>query len=294
VSGELQKKCPKICLLSSDDITELSFACISRAFEIKKIGFNAAVFYNKIANKETEMSLPVTVHRDPVNPNAFQPIPGFNTDMDIEIDEFGFSLAKSFFKEKLMVGASLSVVRLDLESSFNATSIDSAGGDQGFLIPAILIDEAASINDNDEGFAFRLGALYRIADNLTIGGNVQLMPTLDYDVSYLNVIDTTTPGSLINSFERASNITIPDVYSLGLTYRIKPNLSISAEAKYIEYSDLLSDFNFDWGQVYNDFSRDTYDVDDIWETHFGMEYIINIKKIPVSLRLVYSSQEYYY
>jgi len=270
--------------IRNNDITELSFTCISRAFEIKEIGFNAAIFYNKIANNETEMSLPITIHPSPLA-GAIQPSPGFNADMDLNISEYGLSIAKSFLKEKLMVGASLSVVHLDLESSFNATSKDSAGGEQGVLIPNALINEAADINDNDENLALRIGALYHITDNLTVGANVQLMPTLDYDVSYFNIIDGTIPANPINSIELESSITIPDVYSLGISYQIMPSLTISAEAKYIEYADLLREFNFNWGSAYYDFSVDTYDVDDIWESHLGMEYLTSVKEIPVAIRL---------
>ena len=268
------------------DKTDLSFASISFPVKYKpyNIEFNASLFYNKLANKDKETALPVTFQINPVStrPGNAALMEGFNSDINLEIDEYGFSMAKSFFKDKLMVGASISVMLLDIESIWSTTFIDSAGINHDPLDTADLDDQFAVIDERDKDVAFRFGALYRVTDNLMIGGNAQIMPEFDYDTNYLLLLDGITK---LPAFTDNSSLSIPDVFSLGLSYQITDDWGVFVEGKYIEYSDLMKGFVSFLGANRNNFDRDLFDIDDIVETHLGTEYTIHIKETPVALRL---------
>lgn len=273
-----------------DDITDLSFASISFPVNLaaNKIEFNAALFFNKVANNDTETTLPVTFQFLPLLPGGPESdlIEGYNTDIELDIDEFGFSMAKSFFKDKLMVGASVSVMLLDLESTFNTTWVDSAGvnHDPSGVIAAA--NQSVEIDERDEDVAFRFGVLYRVTDKLMIGGNIQLMPDFDYDTEYMDfLVEDQTLGLIKRTFTDRSGLTIPDVFSLGMSYQVTDNWGVFVEGKYIEYSDLMKGFTSFWLEDLTRTDRGQFDIDDIWETHIGTEYVINVKKMPIALRL---------
>lgn len=273
--------------INFDDKTDLSFASISFPvkYEPNNIEFNASIFYNKLANKDTVTTLPVTFQVNPLSPNPGNAalMEGFNSDIDLEIDEYGFGMAKSFFKDKLMVGASISFLLLDIESTWSTTYIDSAGINHDPTDAADFDNQFAEIDERDNDVAFRFGVLYRVTDNLMIGGSAQIMPEFDYETDYILLLDENS--ATLPAFTDKSSLSVPDVFSLGLSYQITDNWLVSMEGKYIEYSDLMKGFVSFWGADINNFDRDLFDIDDIWETHFGTEYIIHIKETPVALRL---------
>ncbi len=59
----------------------------------------------------------------------------------------------------------------------------------------------------------------------------------------------------------------------------------SFKGKYIEYFDLMKGFTSFWGKEIGRFDRDQFGIDDIWEIHFGTEYIIHVQDTPIALRL---------
>ena len=270
--------------INFDDITDLSFASISFPVKYKpyNIEFNASIFYNKLVNKDKETTLPITFQF--MNPGTLA-LESYNSDLDLEIDEYGFSMAKSFFKDKLMVGASISLALLDIESIWSTNFIGSDGFDHDPGNIFIGGNQSAEIDERDKDAVFRFGVLYRVTDNLMIGGSAQIMPEFDYDVQYIALLDK---NSNPQNFTDKSSLSVPDVFSLGLSYQITDNWLVAIEGKYIEYSDLMKGFVSFWGAdliSINMHHRNQFDIDDIWETHLGTEYILNVKETPVALRL---------
>ena len=109
----------------------------------------------------------------------------YKSDLDLEIDEYGFGMAKSLFKDKLMVGASISVLLLDLESTFSTDYVGSDGFDHDSSNAFSSGNQLAVIDKREKDVAFRFGALYRVTDKLTIAGSAQIMPEFDYDTEYI-------------------------------------------------------------------------------------------------------------
>ncbi|MEE9214041.1 MAG: outer membrane protein transport protein, partial [Thermodesulfobacteriota bacterium] len=248
--------------INFDDMTDLSFASITFPVKYKpyNIEFNASFFYNKLTNKDTEITLPMTFQVNPLSarPGNAALMEGFNGDIDLEIDEYGFSMAKSFFKDKLMFGASISVLLLDIESTWSTTYIDSAGIQHDPLDTADFDDQFAKIDDRDKDVAFRFGVLYRVTDNLMIGGSAQIMPEFDYDTDYILLLDENI--ATLTAFTDKSSLSVPDVFSLGLSYQITDNWGVFVEGKYIEYSDLMKGFVSLWGADRYNFDRELFDI----------------------------------
>ena len=80
-------------------------------------------------------------------------------------------------------------------------------------------------------------------------------------------------------------MSVPDVFSIGLSYQITDKWMVSVDGRYIEYSDLEKGFVSFWGTDLTSFDRDQFDINDIWEPHFGTEYIFHLKEMPIALRL---------
>lgn len=277
-----------------EDKTDLSFAAISAPLTYKDITLNTALFYNKLANVDAKMASSVTVFPGPVG--VAYPVPAFPAENEIEIDEYGLSVATGFFENKLMVGAGISIVHLDLEAGYGTNYVDQSGFDWN----NVPFDGASRAEDNesiemdgsDTDVAWRFGAMYRVNDKLSFGASAQLMPNLDYDVVYSNIM-TGNPlwtgedrvPSVIASFTETAGLPVPDSYSLGMAYRIRPEWTVFVEGKYIEYSDMEDGFSSTWGNGYADFTEGRYSIDDIWETHVGTEYVLTIRNMPLALRL---------
>ncbi|MDR4499314.1 MAG: outer membrane protein transport protein [Candidatus Scalindua sp.] len=271
--------------INFEDMNDLSFASISFPvnYDPNNNNFNASIFYNKLANTESSVSLLVTFQFAPTLFGNTLALESYESDLDLEIDEDGFGLAKSLFKDKLMVGASISVLLLDLESTFSTNFIGSNGFDHDPSNAFSSGNQLAVIYKREKDVAFRFGALYRITDKLTIAGSAQIMPEFDYDTEYIAFLDSNS--NVLPNFTDRSGLSVPDVFSIGLSCQITDKWMVSAEGRYIEYSDLEKGFVSFWGTDLTSFDRNQFDIADIWETNFGTEYIFNLKKMPIALRL---------
>ncbi|MCF6149455.1 MAG: hypothetical protein E3K37_12450 [Candidatus Kuenenia sp.] len=279
--------------INNEDITDLSFFAASFPVPIgKDSSLVGAVFFNKIANSDISINLPAFKF----DPNE-KVTPGITITEDfdffdytagneLEIDEYGFSAGMSFWDEKIMVGAGLSILRLDLSSEFSGSASKSTGFGFGEDIPP----ESISAHGNSLDVAYRFGLLFHPCEKLSIGGNISIMPQLEYETSYnISVFDHTTfDVSDFDYTDQTQNLNIPDSYSIGATYRIRSDWYFFVEAKYIEYGDLMDGFRAPWGAVfdigaYNQPGR--YDIDDIWEYHLGTEYVYFMGETPIAFRL---------
>jgi len=283
--------------INFEDMLDLAFASVAFPFKVgfgeKKIGFNAAVFYNKIANSDVDMVLPMTFQSNPGFIAAglpFTPLEGYISNLNFDIDEYGVSLAKSFFGEKLMIGGTVSVMHLDLETTWRSTYTDSAGVDHeevpGNAGPYPWANQFAETNETDLQVAFRAGILYRFTDKLLIGFSAQVMPQFSYETDYISLVDSAS--ATLPPFTVNNRLSIPDVYSIGASYQLTDNWGWFIEGKHIKYSDLMDDFTSGeglWGADINSFNEDQFEIDNVWESHLGTEYIMNIKSVPLALRL---------
>ena len=117
------------------------------------------------------------------------------------------------------------------------------------------------------------------------------MPEMDYETKYHIISDTRIHDGDIDAIvlddEISQKLKIPDVYSLGLSYRVTDKFTFFAEGKYIAYSDMMDDFDAIWRSPfdYGGTVRGRYDINDIIEPHLGAEYVFMIKDTtPLAFR----------
>ena len=84
-------------------------------------------------------------------------------------------------------------------------------------------------------------------------------------------------------------LNVPDVYGVGVSWRIGTNLTIAADVNRVKYTDLLDEFHYYDSTVSasnSPWTRNTgeFQVDDATEFHMGFEYIIPFDFAPFALR----------
>jgi len=73
---------------------------------------------------------------------------------------------------------------------------------------------------------------------------------------------------------------VPDVYAAGVAYRFFERLTLAFEATYIQYSQLVRNFQ----ALLSDTIATKYQVDDGLELHLGGEYIFFVRDITFAAR----------
>lgn len=185
---------------------------------------------------------------------------------DISLDEAGISLATSIMDGKLMIGGGLAAQYFDISGLLNRSQLNT---------PGILTTER--MDNTQAGMAYRVGILGKPFDKLRLGVSYTVMPEFDYSI-------TRTSG---NKTTYNTNFDVPDNISFGGSYNIFQNWVVLVEARYIMYSQLTDGF-IAYNKLYYDklpSKASQYSMDDIWEVHFGTEYVLNaIPNVPIALR----------
>jgi long-chain fatty acid transport protein len=255
---------------SSDvnDATDVSFGAFTTP--VFNNLFNIALFYDK----PMSFSVNKFMARDLGGQlGEFQP-----SSTDITIHEAGLSIAKSFFDGKLMLGGGLGIQFLDMQQHVDAFTVDTLGAATRYF--------SRSVDQNDVGISYRAGVLVKPIDKLRLGASYTLMPRFEYHIRQDFV--GSTPELFNSQFD------VPDNLSLGAAYNILPNWVVLFEARYLMYSQLEKSFviptAYPDAPVYPNgrrifSSQSDYSIDDIWEIHFGTEYVLNaIQNVPIALR----------
>ena len=286
--------------IRNEDRTDVSFFCFSTPVKVyKDFSINTAVFYSKLSSLGNNISLPsftfkANIEEIPLPDSTF---PDYTSKMDLELGEFGASFGIGLLDGKLMLGAGISVFYLDIESEYKQGNPKiSEKADFTPTKKFANLNEKIIVDDNDIEFAFRSGLLYTPIKKLTIGASARIMPEMDYETEY-NIAKNTFVNELgetgkidVDTFDevRSQKLQVPNVFSLGMSYRITDKWAFFAEGRYIEYSNVMDDFNAIWNSPfdYGGTVRGRYDIDDIIEPHVGTEYVFMLKDTtPLAFRL---------
>ncbi|HHT9121449.1 MAG TPA: OmpP1/FadL family transporter [Candidatus Wunengus sp. YC63] len=279
--------------IRNEDRTDVSFFCFSTPVKLyNDLSINTAIFYNKLSSLGTNIDLskfPDKVKIEGFGVNAI--FPEYSSKIDLALDEFGTSFGLGLLDGKLMLGAGISVLYLNVESEYGQSSPIIAP--RHAQTPTFReMQEKVDVNDDDFDFAFRGGLLYSPVKKLTVGASARFMPDMEYETNYHIISDTyfNTAGQLdatVLDDEILQKLKVPDVYSLGLSYRITDKFTFFAEGKYIAYSDMMDDFDAIWRSpfAYGGKVRGRYDINDIIEPHIGAEYVFMLKDTtPLAFR----------
>lgn len=275
--------------INNEDETELSFVCFAMPLKLyKDFPINIAVYYSKLASMENKIQLPsfAFLPTGALNELPKMDYQEYSAQKELDIYEAGLSFGTGFLDGKLMVGGGVSALHLDIEGNYF-----SSGAIEIVEAP---IQEKFSIDDNDIRPSFRGGILFSPINKLTLGASVRVMPRMRYETKYDTIITGySKKGGSFNfeydeNLEKEQSLSIPDNYSLGLSYRITDKWTFFAEGRYIKYSDLMNDFDSTWRSAFDFGGTDEgrYDIDDVIEPHVGTEYVFMLKdSTPLAFRL---------
>ncbi len=272
---------PLHTMSNEDDVQEISFGAFTTP--VFNNLFNIAVFYDKPMNFSVDKKVNFqNVFGSVFNPNGLRQYQDVSTTTDINIDEVGVSVAKSFVDGRLMLGFGLGAQFFDYKSRLKA--------------PVHLTDDAtfdvvtsnfkARTGGNEVGLSYRLGILAKPIDQLRLGFSYTHMPKFDMDWHQNNFIGTQRTGSA----EDVTSFDVPDNFALGAAYNITPNWVAVFEAKYIMYSELMNRFSTNITYLnpqgrFDESGASEFSMDDVMEIHFGTEYVLNaIPNVPIALR----------
>ncbi len=199
---------------------------------------------------------------------------------DVTNRDYGIGLAIPLFDERLSVGMSISYTDIDVNNQVTGS----------------LLNAPTRHSDFSNEVTFRIGALWYASSSLSIGASANFLPEFDYRTDYSIADILLAPGN--DDCNIAPDVTVcenhlnlPDSYSIGLAYHINNQWLVSVEEKYIEYSDLLDDFRVIY--LYDNSTRDNYDIDNQWQFHIGTEYRTQAIGMPMAFRFGYYNQDYH-
>lgn len=225
---------------------------------------------------------------------GFPQYPGINQNMELiekgVMGEYSAFLATEF-QENMMVGVSLGVIsgsykyrrdflESDQQDDYNFQFIDTSGDGEGDTdIDNILSLDA--IDADFTAFTARLGFLYQLNPNVSIGASYQYNGALNIDEDYNTIITTTfdngvqfeddAPGSFSYKVKR------PDRLKVGVTLKDMNNFNISFAAEGVRYSQARIEFEGISLSDDEDSINDTVEsgFNDVVNVRAGLEYKVN-------------------
>lgn len=174
--------------------------------------------------------------------------------------------------DRLSVGGGISLYTFDLRARFARYTFES----DIYSAPDTDIVTATADQDGDDiGFGVNVGALWTVAPPVRIGVSFRRGPRFDFtqhDVVRLNQVDLL----------RAGTFKVPDVFGVGLEWRLSQSLRVLADYDRVQYAQLEQDFIEI--QALASGRPDQLNVDNGNEVHAGVEYQFLQAPKPFALR----------
>lgn len=140
------------------------------------------------------------------------------------------------------------------------------------------------VSDEDKAEHYSVSLLWNPYADLNIGLVYRQGPEFDTEKTEWEYDSAEEDYDNVYLYE--NTLKVPDIYGLGISYRFFSSLTIAVDVNYIEYSDLLENF-----QLRDDAdSVSNYDIDDTAEVHVGLEYIFDVHNMPLAVRCGYFSK----
>jgi long-subunit fatty acid transport protein len=202
--------------------------------------------------------------------------------VDLRLEDVGLSGAIKF--DKFSIGASVVGRRMTLDY----VNVNTAA------IPRFGIDfvDAAAVSDSDTTVAFNAGVLVNPNGRVSLGavykrgGEFEFPYDVVLDRQNFGFASTTCPPGESGQACAAAGLKVPDSIGVGLGFRPRETLLLSADATFVQYSQLgetlLRRTPFDLFPPVTE-EDPVADFDDVVELHGGLEYTF-AGSTPVSLR----------
>jgi long-chain fatty acid transport protein len=192
------------------------------------------------------------------------------SELEITALNFGLGVGVNLEKENPLlpnIGASIEFSVGRIRSRLDRFGVQSPTGPPDFNALA----STEGVDGTDVGIGFNIGTLWHPVKDLGIGLVYRRGPRYDMTFTF-----TDNTGTVSNPF----GFKVPDVVAAGVSYRFFERLTLAFEATYIQYSQLVKNFQVPLA----DAVATKYRVDDALELHVGGEYIFFVKDIPFAAR----------
>ena len=140
----------------------------------------------------------------------------------------------------------------------------------GFVRPVLQeIVYESSINDSDTAWGFSLGVHHEYGTKFSWGAVWRDNPRFSLISNVLEEIN----GQPFFVDEFAVPFVVPDVFGVGMRYRIRPTFSLVLDWQQIFYSQIIAD-GFVIVENLGEDTKEDYHIDDTNELHMGFEWLI--------------------
>jgi len=170
----------------------------------------------------------------------------------------GFSLGLSGGLSQLSVASTLSRYYLEIFDTGNLAN-------------------ESRIDDQGNSYFLNVGLLVRPLENLALGAIYKHRPSFELEHQLL-VRDFPTDTII----SQAINFNVPSSIGIGISYRPVDVLTLSFDVSRVSYSDMTKEFVVVFGE--NAVSPSDYAVDDAFEFHAGIEYVLLLRSMGVVFR----------
>ena len=229
-----------------------------------------AAFIREQINYESSFQTEGIFLNDPAGGGVVRLLP-VRSELEIRALNLGLAAGINLEKEHPMlpnIGASLEFSIGRIRSRLDRF------GTQGFSGPPDFTNliSTETVDGTDIGIGFNIGALWHPMKDLGVGVVYRRGPRYDTQQT-INVVGG---SSTVLDF----GFKVPDVSAAGVSYRFFERLTVAFEATYIQYSQLVKNFQVPLA----DSVATKYKVDDALELHLGAEYVFFVKGIPLAAR----------
>ena len=203
--------------------------------------------------------------------NNQQILLGTTATQDQSVVNYNFSFG-SKLSDHFSVGATLRVSQLDWTARVQNVAF---AGNQAFLI------FQTDINDSDSAFSWNAGLLYS-TNHFSAGAVYKKNPRFEVQEVESGPVSQ-KPGPFTNV------LNVPDTFGAGIAAKPNDAITIVADIVRVRYSDLVDDIQVGRNLLTAPFDGNDiqYKIDDVWDFHFGTEFVVFVGKVPVALRMGY-------
>lgn len=271
----------------------------------REVIYDARLSFQSLQTIEVDPALPVetVIQRN---------FPSRKTLLKTRIVDNGLSLAWGF-SERLNFGASLRLTRLEYhlneeqyyENEFPGPALQYRGLNH---ITADNLYLLQSIDEKRWGIGFSAGMISHLSERLMVGLVYNYRPAFDLKSNiFLPRYSVSRGDSLITFASREDTTTrvrydLPDAYGIGIAYKYRGRLNIALDLVRVRYSELLSPaeksrsgrdprnlIQDDLPGGIDPEKQNDLVLEDGWEFHAGVEYILKVgaRKLRLPLRIGY-------
>jgi long-subunit fatty acid transport protein len=174
--------------------------------------------------------------------------------------------------DRLSVGAGLSAYTFDLDAAFARYVFES----DVFSPPdRTIVSATATQEGSGVSLGANLGVLWTVTSAVKVGASYRYGPSFSF---------TQRDQVPVEQFDlvRTGDFQVPDVFGLGVEWRVSPSVRVVADYDRVQYSELKEDFADI--QAIASGRPEQLEVDDADEFHGGVEYVFLQTSRPFALR----------